>query len=342
MHPQGPMTMRTILVCTLAGIGLLPAVHAARAAGPTPAGSAVEKGVVHYEPTGDQTRIPARYRLTAHSFPYELKLKSILPESGVRVYQLRYPSPVQSPCPENNTVYAEYYRPPSTGPFPATVVLDITGGDQSLSRTIATHLARNGIAALFVQMAYYGPRRPPGSSLRLLSTDVRQTLEAVRQTVLDLRRAAGWLQARPEVERDRLGILGTSLGSLIGSLTAEMEPKYRRVIVLLGGGGLVAAYYDDPRAAPFRWLWELCGGSKEKLLRIVAPADPLTCAANLRDRRLLMIAGKRDDIIPPSATVALWEASGRQKIVWYDCTHYGAALYFVPAMRQVVAHLKAD
>jgi hypothetical protein len=112
--------------------------------------------------------------------------------------------------------------------------------------------------------------------------------------------------------------------------------------VLLGGGGLVDAYWDDPRAAPFRQLFEALGGTKEIATKIIAPVDPLTCAGNLRDRQVLIIAGRRDDIVPPRATLALWEASGKQKIVWYNCTHYGAALYFVPAMRHVVHHFAAE
>src|SRR5262249_54501916 len=119
------------------------------------------------------------------------------------------------------------------------------------------------------------------------------------------------------------------------------EPKLGRVVVLLGGGGLVDAYYDDPRAGPLRKLWEALGGTKKKLEELIAPADPLTCAANLKNRQVLIIAGKRDEIMPPKATQALWEATGRQRIVWFDCTHYGAALYFVPAMKQVVSHLRA-
>jgi hypothetical protein len=38
---------------------------------------------------------------------------------------------------------------------------------------------------------------------------------------------------------------------------------------------------------------------------------------------------------------ALWQASGRQKIVWYDCTHYGAVVFFLPAMDQVVKFFTA-
>src|SRR5438093_4322738 len=233
----------------------------------------IEQGTVRFQPAGDQREIPERYRLEPHTFTYEMTLKRELPTSGVGVFEVRFPSPVVSDCPANNTVHAEYYRPLGTGPFPGALVLDITGGDQSLSRTICNCLAQSQIAALFVQMAYYGPRRPPGSKLRLLSANVHHTLQAVRQTVLDLRRAAAWLEARREIDPRRLGILGTSLGSFVAALTAEMEPKLGRVAVLLGGGGLIDAYYDDRRVAPYRHLFEALGGKKEDLVQLIAPVD---------------------------------------------------------------------
>src|SRR5438045_1981690 len=81
-------------------------------------------------------------------------------------------------------------------------------------------LAQNGAAALVVYMAHYGPRRPPGSKVRLLSANVERTLDGIRQTVLDCRCAAAWLAGRPEIDPDRLGLVGTSLGSLIGGVAA--------------------------------------------------------------------------------------------------------------------------
>ena len=157
-----------------------------------------------------------------------------------------FPSAVESPTPENNTVYAEYYRPEGKGPFPCVIVLDITGGDQTMSRRhLHAPVARTAIAGLFVQMAYYGPRRPPGSKLRFSARHLPHAA-AVRQTVLDLRLATAWMESRPEIDAKRLGIMGTSLGSFLAALTAEMEPKLGRVAVLLGGGGFVDGYYDDP------------------------------------------------------------------------------------------------
>ena len=72
-------------------------------------------------------------------------------------------------------------------------------------------------------MAHYGPRRPPGSTTRLLSTDISKTIDGVRQTVLDVRCAVAWLATRPEVDADNLGLVGTSLGSLVGAVVAQAE-----------------------------------------------------------------------------------------------------------------------
>jgi dienelactone hydrolase len=302
----------------------------------------LEKGTVRFQPLGDQQNIPERYRLDVHTFDFELSTRLELPSADLDVYPLRFPSPVETEVPENNSVHGDYYRPRGDGPFPAVIVLDILNGDGSVSRMVATALAQKHIAALALQMPYYGERRPKGSRVRMISTDFDHTMDAVRQTVLDVRRASAWLASRKEVDAKRLGIVGTSLGSFMGSLSAEMEPRLGRVALLLGGGGIVDAFYDNPRAEPFRKSWEALGGTKASLTRLVAPADPLTYAANLKERKLLMIAGKQDDIVPPKMAEALWKASGQQKIVWYDCTHYGAVKYVVPAMTHLVKHFGAE
>ncbi len=126
--------------------------------------AAAETGTVHFAPADDQKEVPPLYRLGPRSFDYTMKWMYNLPGYDIGVYDVRFPSAVESPTPENNTVYAEYYRPEGKGPFPCAIVLDITGGDQAISRVICTHLSRHGVAGLFVQMAYYGPRRPPGSN----------------------------------------------------------------------------------------------------------------------------------------------------------------------------------
>src|SRR4051794_24925728 len=105
----------------------------------------IEKGTVTFTPLGDQKNVPATYRLEPHRFDYELTPRRALPVSGVEMLELRFPSPVETPHKENNTVWAEYYRPiGAKGPVPGVIVLDITGGDQTLSRVISRHLAQSG------------------------------------------------------------------------------------------------------------------------------------------------------------------------------------------------------
>jgi cephalosporin-C deacetylase-like acetyl esterase len=321
----------------LTGVALCLFIAPARAQSDRP----VEKGIVVFRPRGDQRDVPERYRLNEHRFDYEMRPLRGLPLNGVEVFEVRFPSPVKSPHPENNTVYAEYYRPTKPGPHPCVIVLDITGGDQSLSRLIARHLAQNNVAGLFVQMAYYGPRRPPGSRVRLLSYDVDHTLAAIRQTVLDLRRATAWMEARPEIDKDRLGIMGTSLGSFMAALTAEMEPKLGRLAVLLGGADFVDGYWDHPQAAPYRAIFEVLGGTKDQVRRLIAPVDPITCAKNLRGRRVLIVAAKNDEIVPPRMAENLWRATGRQRILWLPAGHYSAALYLLSGLTNVVEHFRA-
>lgn len=295
-------------------------------------------GTVAFKNYSDPAKVPETYRLDDHTFNFEMELKKDVKTFGYQVYKVRFPSPVTTRFKENNTVHCEWYRPEGTGPFPAVVVLDILGGDQSLARFQSTYLARKGIACLFVQMAYYGPRRPPGSKMRLMMPDLDHSLAAVRQTVLDVRRASAWLETRPEVDKEKLGLVGTSLGSFIGGLSAQMEPRFKRIAIVLGGGGLVDAFYDHPKVSPYRVIYELFGGTKAYFIKHIAIVDPITRAANLKDRQVLMIGASRDEIVPPSATKRLWQELGEPKIIWYDATHYTAALHMPDALKNVVEH----
>jgi dienelactone hydrolase len=312
---------------------------AAALANAEPVDAPAEVGEVRFASDDAANNVPDRYRLAPHSFPYTVTPRFDLPTSNVEVFDVLFPSAVASPHPANNTVHCEYFKPGNPGRHPAVVVLDILDGKQLVSRGKALWLAQNDIPALVVILPYYGPRRPPGTP-RMISTDVAASLDNVRQAVLDCRRAAAWLGTRPEVDADRLGIVGTSLGSFMAALTAESEPRLKTVCLLLGGGGLVDAFYDHPKAAPVVVALHLFGLTKDYLRKQIAVADPLTYADRLKAKRLLLIGASRDDVVPPVALKRLWEATGKGKIVWFDATHVGAAMYALPAMNEVIGFIK--
>ena len=49
--------------------------------------------------------------------------------------------------------------------------------------------------------------------------------------------AVAWLASRSDIDPKRIGIMGTSLGSFIATLTGEMEPRLAKVAILLGAPG---------------------------------------------------------------------------------------------------------
>ena len=315
----------------------LPVVILLVFAAPLVAGPKPEAGTVNFTADDEKNGVPERFRLQNHTFEYQLTLKHDLKHSDVEVYTLTFPSPVKTKHESNNTVHAEYYRPKNARNRPATLVLDILDGTQLVSRAEALWLAQHNIPALTVQMAYYGPRRN-GSKERLLSTDVEKSVANITQTVLDCRRAFAWLETRPEVDANRLSLLGTSLGGLVGGVVVGAEPKVRSAALLLSGGGLVDSFSEHPQAGPVLITLALVGVTKEKLKKLIDPVDPLTYAARLKDKRLLLIAASRDDIVPPAAMRRLWEATGRPKLVWIDETHVGAAVHMFQMMRVVTRH----
>jgi hypothetical protein len=302
----------------------------------------VEQGEVVFRPTADESSVPELFRLEAATFRYELE--PVLAAPRYRVSRVRFPSPVTTVDPENNVVHAEFFDPIGfPGRRPGVVVLHILGSDFPLSRYLAARLADQGVAALFLKLPYYGERRPkegPGPvPTRFLSVDIERTTTSMRQGVCDVRRGLSWLVGRPNVDPSRLGVAGISLGGIVASLAVAVDPTAREGVFLLAGGDLSRILWDMPETARFRQSWLASGKTIKDLKVLTDPFDPLRYAHRLAGKRLLMIAGKVDEVVPPASTLALWEAAGRPPIRWYDCGHYSAIGYLLPGIRATVEFL---
>ncbi len=151
--------------------------------------AASEHGQVAFQPGPSESAIPERFRLAPAVFAYELD--PLMETRHYKVARLRFPSPVETPDKENNTVHAEFFEPIGFGSRrPAVIVLHILGADFPLSRYMAARLADRGVAALFVKLPYYGERRPPGQgplARRFLSADIERSVSSMRQGVCDVR-----------------------------------------------------------------------------------------------------------------------------------------------------------
>lgn len=293
-----------------------------------------ETGEVSYVPSAGDKDVPDRFQLKKHVFPYQrLDLGEIFPKLSMA--KLTFPSPVVTPHAQNNTVHCEYYLPHRETPVPGVVVLHILGGDFELSRMFCHGLAHRGVAALLLKMPYYGPRRPPNVTRRMIDKDPQLTVAGMTQAVLDIRRATAWLGSRKEIDKDRLGLFGISLGGITGALVAGVEPRLKHVCLLLAGGDIGRIAWESPEVKEIRQYWLKQGKTREDFLRAMREIDPVKYGMNIRGRRVLMLNAKEDEVIPKSCTLALWESFGKPEIVWYSGGHYSVARHLLDAIRRV-------
>jgi dienelactone hydrolase len=296
----------------------------------------VRTGDVQFVPTPDEPTVPELFRLEAHQFAFRQESLPTVSKS-VAISQVTFPSPLETPHAINNTVHCEYFRPLSAGKHPAVVVLHILGGDFDLSRLFSRSLAQQGVAALFLKMPYYGPRRPTEGRVRMISEDPRQTVEGMRQAILDIRRGAAWLAAQEEVDPEQLGVFGISLGGITSALAATVEPRFHKACLMLAGGDVGQVAWDNPKLTRLRQKWTDEGGTKEEFIKLWKSIDPVTYADRVlrRKTKILMLNAKQDEIIPPICTDSLWRAFGEPEIVWYDAGHVSAAKYIFDGLGRV-------
>jgi len=294
-----------------------------------------KSGTIPFRISAAEKNVPKRFRLKDHTFPFTTEY--VRSSGPVRVFKVRFPSPLKSRVKANDQVYGHYFQPRGDGPFPGVIVLHILGGDFALSQMVANGLARRKVAALFIKLPYYGERRGT-SRLRFLDFEPEVTQRNFTQAVLDIRRAAAWIAARPEVDAKQLGVTGISLGGIISALAAPAEPRFGKVAIFLGGGNLGEMVWNHTNRAAraFRKSWLSRGETRESFLKKVKPVDPVTYGHLLKDRKVLMVAAKNDTIVPPKSTLALWKSMGRKpKLVWLDAGHISAALYLYGEMERL-------
>jgi dienelactone hydrolase len=140
---------------------------------------------------------------------------------GTHADFLRFTSPVVTPFPENNLVNARWF--PARGRR-AVVLLPHWNSDAISYSSLCRVLNWMGIAVLRLSMPYHDIRQP-GEIDRAdyaVSANIGRTLDAVRQGVIDVRCCLDWLESQGY---NRLGIVGTSLGSCYAFIATAHDPR---------------------------------------------------------------------------------------------------------------------
>jgi len=168
----------------------------------------------------------------------------------------------------------------------------------------ASILAGKGFVVIAIDAQYHGERKRPGADQALFNVGSLSMRDAFVQTVIDHRRAVDLLQARPEVDPDKIGYWGASMGAFLGSVTCAVEPRIKTVVLVVGGGGLGRRLGHEPTAV------------EKDTLAVIEPANWIGL---ISPRPVLMLNGAEDKVVPRQATEILYAAAQEPKrIVWYE------------------------
>lgn len=142
---------------------------------------------------------------------------------GKRGDFLRFTSPVRTPYLENNLANARWF--PARGRR-ALVLLPHWNADAIAYTALCRVLNLLGISVLRLSMPYHDIRMPQEIKRAdyAVSANIGRTLDACRQGVIDIRCCLDWLALQGY---NRLGIVGTSLGSCYAFLAAAHDPRLR-------------------------------------------------------------------------------------------------------------------
>ena len=240
---------------------------------------------------------------------------------SVKRIQFASASSTLRPNETNRTLVLDYFLPATKEKHPVLLILPMLGGSYPLEKYFAVYFAKRGFAAFIVHRE------------RLASDSGLDALDPMlKQSVLDNMQAIDWIQTRPELDADRLGIFGISMGAIKGALLAPLENRVRAAVLGLVGGDLpyVLTYTTEGGIAKRREVIlrdeHLTLPELEEKLRKCINCDPNTFAPFVDPKKILLILGACDTVVPAKKGLELRKKMGNPETILVPTGHYSSIL----------------
>jgi pimeloyl-ACP methyl ester carboxylesterase len=137
----------------------------------------------------------------------------------------------------------------------------------------------------------------------------------------DLLEAVKFVQLQPDVDPERIGVLGTSLGGQIAIRATAQSPAIRAVVS--DGTGMAVAADIPPAQTPKEWFYGLSNSLLDLIqwaqTGVKPPRGVIETIPEIAPRPLLLIATGQSERFPGMELRygrALYAASGEPKTLW--------------------------
>jgi uncharacterized protein len=199
-------------------------------------------------------------------------------------------------------------------PWPCVLLVYGYGGYKEQMAYYAEMVHEGGFATFMFDMQGSGLRR--GAPVSLGHKERWDFLDAVR-----------YARSRPDVDNERLGVLGVSMGAATALLGVEDEPSIKAVVADSSYANLMDMVQPGLRTfvgSPAALLAPLIVRFAETMIGIKArDIRPERAAARLGNRPLLVIHGADDVLTDPRSADRIYAAASGPKELWVvpNCGH---------------------
>lgn len=218
---------------------------------------------------------------------------------------------------------------------PLVLLVPILAGGAELMESVGRRLQDLGFDIAFCARAG-GAMKPPQRGPELAAL--------FRRTVLHQRLLLAWLREPRHQPPPATFVLGMSLGGIVATAVAALEPDLDATAICLSGGdlgSLVPASSESRVADWVDWRRHQDGVGTDHLtweLRRDLDLEPVAMAASVATGKILFVAADFDTVIPRRNRDLLWEALGRPTRLSVPLGHYSAILAIDPIVRAAAAH----
>jgi pimeloyl-ACP methyl ester carboxylesterase len=187
-----------------------------------------------------------------------------------------------------------------------------------------------------LQPPYHGRRKPrssPYDGERFWTADVVQSVEAMRQTILDARTL---LSVMLEESPTPVGVAGLSLGGAFSAILACLEPRFDFSAPFIAHMDMGALLRDAPVLGAMRKDLVRFGWSPQDFGRFFTRIGWDDLEPVIPANRIVLFAAHEDRFFDPEVLAAMWRRWGEPEIHWYRTSHMG----FIPYLPSAIGHLR--
>lgn len=265
----------------------------------------------HIKDSYDYPRYQGSYQLSMISETNDYQLNQITFPSQHNILDLEH------------DIIIDYYQLKAATKAPVILVLPILGGNNKIASSFAKYFAEHGFASVVVH------RQKKYKKMQY----VEEMDSIMQQIVFDHKQALDWVETRPELDNQRIGVFGVSMGGIKAALLSGLDMRIKSSVIALAAGDIAYVLTNSTESHIKKRRSQLLAErqiTEQQLYLELSQSiktDPINYAQYINANNTLMILASFDQVVPFEQGQRLKEKIGDPETIYLFSGHYSAILY---------------